>query len=188
MEEIITALQKWNAFRKDAGALQGFFNNLEGFNLDMSLFPAGVPLHAYPAIKDNALYFVVISEVHDVNSPPNVLEENCFWIKCKETLINSQEIPEGEALERINAWTTTKHQWINDITQTDLGIYQNFFIPTYDLLPQTYNATFALKNGLNPSLKEADLVLKSQSNLFFDTIRNEPPYADRKKYYILDLL
>lgn len=189
MDEIITALQNWNAIRKDAGALISFFNNLEGFKLDMSLFPAGVPLHVYPAIKDNALYFVVISEAHDINSAPNVLEENCFWIRCQETLEIDQEIPAGEALDRINTWTNTKYQWINDVTQTDLGIYQNFFIPTYDLLPQTYKVYFALKDdALNPILKAADLVLKSQSNLFYDTIIGQPPYLDRAKYYILDLL
>ncbi|MBA5794093.1 hypothetical protein H1R17_02360 [Flavobacterium sp. xlx-214] len=188
MNEIITALQNWNAIRKDAGALISFFNNLEGFKLDMSLFPVGVPLHAYPAIKDNALYFVVISEDYDVESPSDELEQHCFWMECKESLMNSQEITEEDALSRIDTWLNTKIEWINDITQTDLGIYQNFFIPTYDLLPQTYKANFALKDGLNPSLKAADLVLKSQSNLFFDTIIGEPPFIDRKKYYILDLL
>lgn len=188
MTEIIAAIKEWNAVRKNSVALKQLFSNVKGFKLDMSLFPAGIPLHAYPAIKNKTLYFIVISEENDVRKDPKVLEKQCFWIPCLVQLSDSQEISQVEALERIDSWNRGFNVWIDSVAKEATGIYQNFFIPTYDLLPQTYKVYFALKDdALNPSLKAADLVLKSQSNLFFDTIRFEPPYKDRVKYYILDL-
>lgn len=191
MEEIILALNKWEALRKDAGALAAFFNGVKGFQLNMADFPIGEAIHAYPAIKDDRLYFITISEVYDVSSSMGVLTENSYWLECKEVLNNNggQEIPPGEALDRIIGWDTTFPSWITDKISEDGEMYQTFSIPTSDLQPEVYSVYFALKNPeINTGLKAADLVLKSNTGLFFDTVRAQPPYADRQRYFLLDLI
>lgn len=187
MEEIITALQNWESVRNQPSELIALFENKSGFELNMSLFPAGVPLHAYAAIKDGELGFYVISEVHDVNSPMAVLSENCHWCPCIPE--KNQQIPEEEALLRIGFWQNGFEQWLNDIVATPFGMYQTFHIPTTGLQPVNYNALFALKNNpITPAIKAADLVLNNNAGVYFDTIVGQPPYIDRYKYYILDLL
>lgn len=189
MNEIILALQQWEAARTAPDQLIPLFTSKKGFQLDMSLFPATKPLHAYPGIKEGELGFYVISEEYDVQSTPETLAQHCHWCPCIHALEDGQEIPESEALERIEDWTSNFPQWITNVVPSQYGIYQVFNVPTTSLQPQTYSAFFALKNNvLNPSLKAADLVLKNDANLYFDTIRNEPPFRDPKKYYILELL
>lgn len=189
MEEIILALRNWQALRSDRTALFDFFNSKKGFELDVTVFPQGKAIHAYPAIKDNQLYFIAISEENDIQSPISFLNENCFWLKCKESLNNDQEIPVGIALERIADWDNTYPLWIEKTIDQEGAVYQTFHIPTNGLQKQAYSVFFALKAGTETNgLLVADLVLKSSTGLFFDTVRAQPPYRDRQKYYLLDLI
>lgn len=187
MEEIITALQNWESVRTQPSLMIPLFSNKSGFELNMSLFPAGVPLHAYAAIKNGVFGFYVISEVHDVNSPMAVLSGNCRWCPCIENM--NEQIPVEEALERINFWQNDFVQWLNNVVTMPFGMYQTFHIPTTGLQPINYHALFALKNDpVTPAIKVADLVLSNNAGVYFDTVLGEPPYKDRPKYYILDLL
>src|SRR5690554_6051357 len=187
MEEIITALQNWESVRNQPSELIALFESKSGFELNMSLFPAGVPLHAYAAIKDGELGFYVISEANDVNSPMAVLSENYHW--CPSMDYKNQIITEEEALERINFWQNDFEQWLNDVVAMPFGMYQTFHIPTTDLQPESYHALFALKDdALTPDIKAADLVLNNDAGVYFDTVRSHPPYKDSDKYYILSLI
>ena len=48
---------------------------------------------------------------------------------------------------------------------------------------------FGLKNSEeNSNVKVADLVLLNDANVFYDTVRSEPPYTVISKYYILSLI
>ena len=189
MEEIIIALKKWEAVRLQPNSLINLFVSKIGFELDMSLFAVGTPLHAYAAIKEGVFGFYVISEANDVASTPETLAKNCYWFPCKDALISNQEIPEGEAKERIAYWNNNYPQWINEEVSSEFGMYQLFNIPTTSLQAEKYSVFFALKdNAAHASLKAADLVLKNTNNMYFDTVSGEPPYKDRPKYYLLDLL
>lgn len=189
MEEIIISLQNWEAVRNNPNILNSLFMNKLGFELNMSLFPATVPLHAYAAVKNGELGFYVISEAYDVNSPQAVLGSNCYWCPCLNTLGGEQQISKKEAALRIDSWKKSSRQWINTIVNMPFGMYQTFHIPTTDLQSEVYAALFGLKNNMiTPSVKAADLVLMNEAGVYYDTVRSEPPYADSSKYYILDLI
>lgn len=189
MHEIITSIKNWMALRSQPDQLVELFNTYTGFEIDMSLFPQRQPLHVYAAVKKSGEFgFYVISEVNDVDSPDEVLSANCFWCGCTSGM-KGQEITEAEALVRIDLWQADYPVWIPEVVTTPFGMYETFFIPTEDLQPQTYSVSFALKaDAVNPSGKAADLILSNNSGGYFDTVLAGPPYRDRSKYYILNLL
>lgn len=186
MEEIIKALQNWEYIRKDSNTLKMLFSGKTGFELNMPEFAVGVPVHLYPAVKNETLFFVAISEEFDVLSPESALQNHCVWLECLSGLDNSQEISSEEALQRIFEWKNTSEQFIDECAASESGIFQTYYIPTNGLSNETYKVSFALKN--DNGMKIADLVLKNNANLYFDTVSVFPPYRDRTKYYILDLL
>jgi len=190
MEEIITSLQNWEAVRTQPDLLIDLFMNKLGFELDMTLFPQTVPLHAYAAVQNGELGFYVISEANDVDSPPGVLSSNCYW--CPTVMAfeeGGQEIPEDVAVVRVNSWVDTFSDWIHQVVNMTFGMYQTFHIPTTDLQPQKYAALFALKDDIiTPDVKAADLVLMSDAGVYYDTIRSQPPYPYASQYYILSLI
>lgn len=189
MEEITTSLQNWEAVRTNPDLLIELFMNKLGFELDMSLFPQTIPLHAYAGIKNGELGFYVISEANDVNSAPEVLSANCYWCPCVNMLGGGQEIPKEEAETRVNCWKETYQDWIHQVIKTPFGMYQTFHIPTTDLQPQNYTSFFALKDSLvTPNIKAADLVLTNNAGVFYDTITSQPPYPYANQYYILSLI
>lgn len=189
MEEIITSLRDWEAVRNNPDLLTELFMNKLGFELDMSAFPAKIPLHAYAAIKNGELGFYVISEMNDVDSPPEVLSSNCYWCPCVHALGGEQEIPEEEANMRTKTWAETFPDWIQQIVNMPFGMYQTFHIPTTDLIPQKYGALFALKDSIiTPAIKAADLVLANNAGVFYDTVTGEPPYTNPQNYFILNLV
>lgn len=187
MEQIITALQNWESVRNNPSELIALFANKSGLVLDMNLFPAGIPLHAYAGIKNDVFGFYVISEANDVNSSMEVLSANCHWCPC--TNQKNQVITEEEALLRISSWQNDFEGWLNNVVTMPFGMYQTFHIPTTDLQPESYHVLFALKNDpITPAIKAADLVLKNDAGVYFDTVYGEPPYKYSDKYYILTLL
>lgn len=190
MKEIINAIQTWNKYKTEETSLKNIFSKYQGFVLDMSLFPQGVPLHAYAAIKQDELYFVVISQENDIEQDYDSLEKACVWIKCEENLLNdSQEISDKEAQKRLVEWKLFRNNWISESILIDKEIYQMFNIPTQDLEPTDYTVHFALKNDpIKNQFQVADLILKNSSNLYFDTVRREPPYTDKTLNYILELI
>lgn len=189
MEEIITSLRDWEAVRNNPDLLTELFMNKLGFELDMSLFPSTIPLHAYAGIKDGELGFYVISEANDVDSSPEDLSANCYWCPCVHALGGEQEIPEEEANMRTKTWAETFPAWIHEVVNMPFGMYQTFHIPTTDLHPRKYAALFALKdNVITPAVKAADLVLTNNAGVFYDTIASQPPYPYASQYYILSLI
>lgn len=188
MNEIINGLNAWEAIRTNSSSLISLFTGIAGFNINMNDFSTNEAIHAYPMVIGNQLKFALISENHDVVSTEAVLLSHIKIVDCVEVLIEDA-IKKKEALQRIDSWKTTFISWIPQVILQQGAIYQVFNIPTTGLSTQTYKANFALKTGLNPSLKDVDLVLaNSTGDSFFDTVIGEPPYKDRTKYYILDLL
>lgn len=190
MREIITAIQNWNRIKIDAAALQDLFDNKRGFVLNYGLFPSDSPLHAYAAIKNNVFGFYIIAESDDVKSDDATLAKNIHWHPCISVLQEDQKITEKEALLRIDDWEKLRNEWIDAKIKLDGALYQSFYIPTTDLHDERYMVYFGLKNHASKALlKDADLVLKNQSNLYFDTIRLQPPYPIKMEaYYLLELV
>jgi len=188
MNEIIKGLNAWEAIRTESRSLVPLFKGIAGFNININDFSANKAIHAYPMVVGNQLKFALISENHDVVSTEAVLLSHIKVVDCVEVLIEDQ-IKKKEALQRIDSWKTTFISWIPQVILQQEAIYQVFYIPTKGLRAQTYKANFALKAGLNLNLKDADLVLANVvGDAFYDTIDAFPPYRDRTKHYILNLL
>jgi len=189
MEEIIVALGKWEEIRKNSMELNRLFANKKGFTLDMNTYAVGVNLHAYPAFRNNELYFIVISEEFDVESERETLSTHCHWVKCVNELPDVPEMPEIASLEnRVVDWQNNFQEWVNETATIDTGMYQVFNIPTNVLKSEQYSVYFSLKTDEETNdLKVADLVLRSDSDVYFDTVRRAPPYFDGITYYLLAL-
>jgi len=200
LEEVLNGMRAWENIRGNETALLQLFNNANSLQLDMAVFPQGVPLHAYACLLDGELKFAVISEVYDRAEYHADLGTYIRVIDAVYTdiapladqtyddytfTLPTQYIQAADALNRIQEWDANYTGWLSN----SLPVYQSFHIPTYSLAPQTYTAYFGLKNNeVNPAVKDADLVLDNHAGLYFDTIHGEPPYKDSDKYYILDLL
>lgn len=199
LEEVLMGMRAWNNIRSNSEQLQLLFNNANSFNINMELFPQGNALHAYACILDGKLKFAVISEVYD-NATYHANLSN--YIKIVDVVYNdvsnlnqvnypaytyqlpTQYIQATDAINRITLWNTNYTTWL----ATSLPMYQLFYIPTHSLAPQNHTVYMGLKDSENqPNVKVADLVLKN-SDSFYDTVLLQPPFRDRTKNYLLDLL
>lgn len=200
LEEVLNGMRAWENIRGNETALLQLFNNANSLQLDMALFPQGIPLHAYACLLDGELKFAVISEVYDRAEYHADLGTYIRVIDAVYTdiapltqqtyedytfTLPTQYIEAADALDRIQTWNSSYTNWLSN----SMPVYQSFHIPTYSLAPQVYTAYFGLKNNaLNPAVKDADLVLDSNSGSFYDTVLLQPPYYNRPKYYLLDLM
>src|SRR5690554_2119592 len=200
LDEILDGMRAWENIRSNETALLQLFNNANSLQLDMAVFPQGVPLHAYACLLDGELKFAVISEVYDRAEYHADLGTYIRVIDAVYTdiapladqtyddytfTLPTQYIQAADALNRIQEWDANYTDWLS----SSIPVYQSFHIPTYSLAPQAYTAYFGLKNNeVNPVVKDADLVLDNHAGLYFDTIASQPPYPYSDKYYILDLL
>lgn len=199
VEEVIKGMRVWDTLRNNTDQLLTLFNNANSLNVNMQLFPEGNALHAYACVLEGQLKFAVISEVYDNVSYADSLSKYIHVFDVvysdvsninQETYpvythsLPSQYIQATDALNRITAWNTSYSSWLG----TSLPMYQLFYIPTHSLAPQNYTVYLGLKDSESqPDIKVADLVLKSNDS-FYDTVLLQPPYRDRTKNYLLDLL
>ena len=200
LEEVLNGMRAWDNVRSNETTLLQLFNNANSLQLDMAVFPQGAALHAYACLIDGELKFAVISEIYDraeyhadLSTYIRVIDTEFTDIAPLENqtyedytfTLPTQYIQAADAVNRIQEWDTNYTSWLSN----SMPVYQSFHIPTYSLAPQVYTAYFGLKNNQeNPAIKDADLVLDNDAGLYFDTVLGEPPYRDREKYYILDLL
>lgn len=200
LEEILNGMRAWENIREDETALLQLFENSNSLQLDMAVFPQGAALHAYACLLDGELKFAVISEVYDraeyhadLNNYIRVIDAGYTDIAplADQTYedytfpLPTQYILAADALNRIQEWDANYTDWLHNNT----SVYQSFHIPTYSLAPQPYTVYFGLKdNAEDPAVKEADLVLDSNSGSFYDTVLLQPPYYNRSKHYLLDLM
>jgi len=200
LDEILDGMRAWENIRNNETALLQLFNNANSLQLDMAVFPQGIPLHAYACLLDGELKFAVISEVYDRAEYHADLGTYIRVIDAVYTDIApladqtyddytfplpTQYIQAADALNRIQEWDANYTGWLS----SSVPVYQSFHIPTYSLSTQPYTVYFGLKsNEVNPTVKEADLVLDSNSGSFYDTVLLQPPYYNRSKHYLLDLM
>lgn len=201
LEEILQGMRTWETLRTvNKDQLAPLLSNVNSFNLDVSKFPQGIALNAYACVLNGELKFAVISELYDNIEYKDNLRNYLHIVDAtyadiatltEETYesytfsLPTQYIEAVDALGRIEDWNSNYAAWVADTSI----IYQGFNIPTYDLQPQTYKVYLALKPSENGSdVKVADLVLDNTSGMFYDTVTLYPPFTDRTKKVILDLM
>lgn len=199
--EILQGMRTWENLRtNNQDQLTTLLGNVNSFDLDVTKFPQGVGLNAYACVLNGELKFAVISEMYDNIEYKDSLSNYLYVVDATYADIEAltektyesytfslptQYIEAVDALGRIEDWNSNYAAWA---TNTSI-IYQGFNIPTYDLQPQTYKVYLALKPSENGSdVKVADLVLDNTNGMFYDTVTLYPPFTDRTKKIILDLM
>lgn len=200
LEDILGGIQKWDSLRSNSDKLIQYFENYNALKINITLFPHGVPLHAYACILNGKLKFAVISEAYDKETYHDNLINHIKIIDLNYTDITTlteqtyesytfplptQYIQATDAITRIQDWNANYSIWLKKY----LPIYQCFNIPTYSLQAQDYTVYFGLKKNIeNPIVKDADLVLNNNNGLFYDAVQAYPPLVHQSKYYILELI
>ncbi len=201
LEEILMGMRTWDTMRTvSKDQLLPLLGSVNSFNLDVSKFPHGIALNAYACILDGQLKFAVISEKYDNIQYKDSLRNYLYVVSTSYTDIQAltektyesytfslptQYIEAADALSRIQNWNSDYAAWV---ANTSI-IYQGFNIPTYGLQQQSYKVYLGLKSSESNSIvKVADLVLDNTNGMFYDTIALYPPFRDRTKHFILDLL
>ncbi|MDH4474737.1 MAG: hypothetical protein QE487_19185 [Fluviicola sp.] len=140
-QQILDAINAWTGIITNPDQLLANLNQGYSFVINRSQFNtwngiSGVnTIHAYPAILDNVMTFVVVDNVTDANSKinfDNVFTCDYTYGKTDAILANIQgpsNISIEDALERVFRWLMNKTGWVN----TANPMFQGFTIPFSDL-------------------------------------------------------
>jgi hypothetical protein len=138
----LDAINAWTGIITNPDQLLANLNQGYSFVIDRSQFNtwnriSGVDtIHAYPAIFNGVMTFVVVDNVTDAN--PNIDFNNVFtcaytYGKTDTVLANIQGPPNNisieDALERVFRWLMNKNGWVNNTNR----MFQGFTIPFSDL-------------------------------------------------------
>lgn len=196
---IVSCLREWDNIRDNPPKVIEYLGLGNHFSFKRTMSEAS-DLHAYPGIctADKAFYMFLIDAEADRNSSETDLFNAITICKVKRNMGNSDEIPEAEALKRIDTWKRDYSKWataqINNRQQTQ-GIFKAFNVPSsYMQRDVEYSSFFGLKQESGAlASHSADLVTVDHSKssiAFYDTVRPVPPFdvAPRSSFYLLDLL
>lgn len=186
--EIIAALSNWKAIALDDKALTDYLSQGNSFIFQ---YPSYVSvsdfIHAYPAIHENELYFLMIPSEFDKQAYDSDFDQ--YVTPCK--LISRSSVPESTLITRTgnnritsiaaqlrtDAWDNNYTTWIPQQLATTHGIFMSFAIPI-----DSFEATeIQLNLGLRLNATIADLVLITQpeKDLFYydNFAKPVPPYT-----------
>ena len=196
---IVSCLREWDNIRDNSSEVIEYLGLGNYFSFKRNM-PEASNLHAYPGIcaADKAFYMFLIDAEADRNSSETDLFNAITICKVKRNMGNSDEIPEAEALKRIEVWKRDYSKWataqINNRQQTQ-GIFKAFNVPSSNIQRNVeYSSFFGLKQiSGSSSSQSADLITVDHSKssiAFYDTVRPVPPFdvAPRSSFYLLDLL
>jgi len=212
LDQIRESIGRWNALRdqKDADKLNALFADGNSFYYQRNVLgeeegggaSRSAYIHVYPGVTDNKLMLFIISANRD-NELQDLSSEGILpYITVSPLLEPSNlgsEIPEQEALLRIEAWEEDHVTWIENQVDTKENIFQAFAIPSGDVeLGRKLKIFFALKlNAAN--VATADLVVYEKSddggltpNRYYDMARPVPPFRpdgglQQSDFYLLSI-
>lgn len=134
-------------------------------------------IHAYPAIFNGVMKFVVVDNITDANENidfDNVFTNNYTYGKTDTTLANIYGPPNNisiqDALERVFRWLMNKTGWVHHAMTVRNGMFQAFTVPFADLI-SLFNATEGDEIYVLIGMKlngDADLILWSDTVSFLD--------------------
>ena len=214
----IDGIKNWNNLRGNVEEMLDLLNqgNLFIFNPSiifrkesLGVEPIEVPyIHAYPAVYDNRLKFILIDAKYDSKDyTEDEIAQHTYLCEVenneglkghdKQSKKGEQEINTIDAIERVFNWKKYHNTWIpNQIERTEDGIYQCFVIPVEDYEEGVeHRSYFALKELENPGTVKysADLIIKNSSTgtVFMDTVHPVPPFrpgvTTEDNFYLLEV-
>lgn len=181
-QDILGAINSWTSIISQPEQLLANLNQGYSFIITRDQFDAwnsitGVDtLHAYPAIFNEVMSFVVVDNVTDAN--PTINYNNVFtcdytYGKTDTVLANingPSNITIQDALERIFRWLMNKNGWVRDAMTSRAGMFQGFTIP-YSDLTSLFGSTVGNEIYVLIGMKDdgtTDLILWSDTVSFLD--------------------
>lgn len=182
-EEILDAINAWTSII--ANPIQILENLNQGYSFlitrdqyDKWKTITGVScLHAYPAIFDGVMKFVLVDDVTDSDEDidfDNVFTSNYTYGKTDTTLANIYGPPNNisiqDALERVFRWLMNRTGWVHHAMTVRNGMFQAFTVPFEDLI-DLFNSTEGDELYVLIGMKtdaSADLILWSDTVSFLD--------------------
>lgn len=205
LPEISASIASWNALRnqKDSSKLISLFANGNSFfyKSESSEQSGSEYVHVYLGVgSDGNLQLFVIDENRDTIQQSKSIEGILPFISVC-TLADSpglgSEIPEEEALLRIENWKENHAEWIQTQLETKYSIFQAFAVPSGDVAyGHKLQIYFALKPNINGRQATADLIVLDKELLnvskYFDLVRPVPPFhidgpLEKEKFYLLEI-
>lgn len=197
LASIVSCLKEWEIIRDNPSQVIEYLSLGNYFSFKRNM-PEASNLHAYPGIcaADKEFYMFLIDAKADRKSSDSELFNAITICKVKRNLGGSDEIPEAEALKRIDTWKKEYSQWtteqINNRQETQ-GIFKAFNVPSsYMERNVEYSTFFGLKEQ-SSTRYSADLITVDNSKTsiaFYDTVRPVPPFdvAPQSSFHLLDLV
>lgn len=196
-DAIAKAINTWTINRSNANILLGFLNQgynfeitREEFNRWSNLNPKYI--HAYPAVFDGVLNFVVVDSVTDANRTINysfVFTKRYTYGALEALQIDfpgESNITILDGLERVFRWLMNKPAAVNKIVKSENGIFQAFRIPFADL-QNLFSKTSGDKVYALLGLKSddtPDLILWNEIQNFVDPAMVEDTVVPVPPFYV----
>lgn len=197
--EIISSINQWNALAlsKDAKSAEImvwlFENGGDSFAYTLDKYSEQCEtLHLYPGIYEDELYFFVIPAEYD-----NANYTGSFYkytTPCKVYYnLQSNQIPDVVAKERIKRWKDTYKEWIPAQAKSPVGMFQAFALDVSDFELKETIINMGLLSDKSYALDTADLIVTNMDEnlvLYDDAATVVPPYgpsALTTDFYLLSL-
>jgi len=210
LNEIRESIAKWNSLRKnkDAQGINALFVEGNSFfykreSLEKST--SGSYLHVYPGVSAQGKLHVFLIEADRDTQGQYQSKEGIlpFITQCglSHSVNLGDEIPEQEALFRIQDWKDNYSSWIGAQVEEPDNIFQAFAIPLSDVAEEhSLKIYFALKNEGGGGNQIADLIVFDESaegrllnvSKYYDMVRPVPPFhvdtpLDQENFFLLEI-
>lgn len=170
--------------------------NCFNYNFTQAMGVGSDYVHAYPAVKNGQLIFLMIPSKYDNAAYATTI--NNYVTECDVALqLKDNRISKKEASKRITAWNNNYTTWTPAQVNTPAGMFQAFAIHVSDFEPAASpNRTINFGLIAQPTLAQqytADLIITNvemTATYYDDMVRSVPPYgtaADQSSFYLLQL-
>lgn len=198
LDQIVNCIKDWIEIR-DTPQAKDYLETGNSFSHECT--ETNNVLNAYPGICINKnvkeMYFFLIPQDQDIEQKPEILFEKISYYKVVPNLGDPHEIPDEEALRRINNWNNGYPEWLDkeiEYKSSTGGVFKVFSMPSsYMKENGFYTTSLALKSSPASEVDyTADLVTSyndsDSSKSYYDTARPVPPFsASEDSFYLLQL-
>ncbi len=180
--EIQESVQKWELIRQDSVQLVSYLSQGDSFVYDFpSYAQTSESLHAYPAIYDEKLYFLMVPSAYDKQEYMPVIDQ--YTTACLvQRVVGSGEdrIPSAQAQARMAAWDNYYAAWVPEQVNGAYGIFEAFKIPAQDFEVETVYVNLGLElNAAAIGGFKADLIIINDDGkqiVYDDFVNAVPPF------------
>ena len=192
------SIANWHNVLNNSIKLIEYFGqgNCFNYNFIQAMGVGSDYIHAYPAVKNGQLIFLMIPSKYDTAAYATTI--NNYVTECDVALqLKDNRISKKEAVKRMKAWNDNYVTWTPAQVNTPAGMFQAFAIQISDFEPSA-NPIRTINFGLiaQPTLAQqytADLIVTNvelTATYYDDMTIPVPPYgatAAQSSFYLLQL-